>query len=484
MPNGISDLSKQNERKRITVFCNRYLGFTLLASGGVLEDLIDHFDVTIITAPSAISSIESATGNRCSVIPYKPKSRQDNIFSAISDIFAMTYARYGTRKNLTGQLHRKAHLDLARKKGFIRYLRKSFIVFIAAMAENSKPLRQFLSFLFYRLAPKIELISLLRQTDPALCIATTTGLGEDGIFFAASRALDISDLALIQSWDRTASKGYPPLHPDHCIVWNEAMADEAEYFLDMPRERIYTCGAPPWDKYLSDHAPLNEADKINFFKKWNLDISRKLIFIALNGPATHTENLRLMRTIANAKGQFENVQFLFRSHPAYLTDAKKSGEISALFEKFQNSCLHLMTPIVKNPESKDYIVTDDDRIFMHQMFKACDLTISIMSTWMIESSIFDKPNICIEYGRYMTELYDFDLSEYKAEHIQRIYNYDAVYRVRSPEELIATISNVLQNPAEKQKQRRILSDGETGPHKGASRQAFLSKILEITNNKL
>ncbi len=476
----------QTVKKKITVFCNRYLGFTLLASGGVLEDLIDHFDVTIITAPSAVSSIAKASRNKCSIIPYPSEAagKQNPIFNAISDIFAMTYAKSGSRRNLTGELHRKAHLQLAKKKSAVHYIRKSFIVSIAALAENSRLLRYILSALFYSLAPKSELINLLRATKPSLCIATTTGLGEDGVFFAACHALDVSSLALIQSWDRTASKGYPPQHPDHCIVWNNAMAQEAENFLNVPKDHIYVCGAPPWDKYLSDHENLSDTDKNIFFRKWNLDISKKLVFIALNGPATHSENLRLMNTIfeATKTGQVSNTQFLFRMHPSYLVDAKKSEDINTAFSQFQNKDLHLMTPIVENPDNKDYIVTDDDRIFMHNMFKACDATISIMSTWMIESSIFDKPNICIEYGRYVTELYDFDLSEYKAEHIQRIYNYDAVYRVRSPEQMIDTINKVLGNPSEKQEQRGILSDIEGGPYKGVSRQAFLAKILEITNN--
>jgi len=116
---------------------------------------------------------------------------------------------------------------------------------------------------------------------------------------------------------------------------------------------------------------------------------------------------------------------------------------------------------------------------MRQMFRACDVTVSIMSTWMIESSIFDKPNICIEYGRYQTELYDFDLSEYLAEHIVRIYAYDAVYRVRSPQQMIESISRALAHPEEKSEARQRLAAAETGPNKGHARAAFLHNLLKI-----
>jgi hypothetical protein len=317
-----------------------------------------------------------------------------------------------------------------------------------------------------------------------LCLATTAGLGKDGVFFAASYKAGIPSLALIQSWDRTASKGYPASHPDHCIVWNAPMAKEAEIFLEIPSDRIYVEGAPPWDEYASDHENLASAAKVEFCKKWNLNPDKKLVFVALNGPATHGENLRLIHDLGNAliSGRIENAQIMFRSHPAYLVDRAGTGALERAFAELQNPDLHMMNPIVSDPLNKDYVVTAEDRRFMHDMFRACDVTVSIMSTWMIESAIFDKPNICIEYGRYTTQLYDFDLSEYQAEHIVRIFDYEAVHRVGSPEMMIETIGDVLRNPAILRDNRRNLADVETGPNKGSARGAFLRRIQKITES--
>ncbi len=472
-----------SEKKKIVVFCNKYLGFTLLASGGVLKDLIDGFDVTIITTESSKEGIVRAMGGiyRVETYDFKISGPRAYLFNVIGDVLGMTYARDGVRRNLTGVLHRKAHIKLSEKKGVGAYIRKRIIVFCSEIAEKFKPIRVLLGGAFYYLCPKQSFVDRLKSINPSLCITTTAGLGDDGVFLAAAKLCGIPTLALIQSWDRTASKGYPAQQPDHCIVWNDAMKYEAVTFLEIDKNRVYVEGAPPWDKYLSLSSPLDGLQRSDFFKKWNLNPDKKTVFVAINGPSTHHENIKLIQDIcdANLKGYLPDTQVLFRIHPAYLPDHKSMEEIETVFNKLKNDDMHLMRPIVANLEIKNYVVTEDDRIFMHNMFRACDLTVSIMSTWMIESSIFDKPNICIEYGRYKTELYDFDLSEYLAEHIVRIYNYGAVYRVRSPHGLIRQIVTVLKNPSERRSARARLVKWETGPNKGNSRQAFFNKILNI-----
>ena len=43
----------------------------------------------------------------------------------------------------------------------------------------------------------------------------------------------------------------------------------------------------------------------------------------------------------------------------------------------------------------------------------CDVSLSQLSSQMIEASIFDKPSINIAYGRYRDEMYDFGMAELK-----------------------------------------------------------------------
>lgn len=463
-------------KKPVVIYCNNYLGFTLLSSGGVLEDMAAQYDVTILTVPATEKSVRAVVGDECRVVAIESRGG-GFVYGLISDILAMTYATKDGRRNLTGALHRKAHLKLVQGRSFAERMKKRFIVCASELAEKCRVTRKTLNVLFGMLSPKGEFLPALRDVKPVLCVATTAGLGKDGVFFAAANALNIPTLALIQSWDRTASKGYPAHHPDYCIVWNEPMAKEADMFLEIPRERVFVEGAPPWDEYLNEHGPLAAAEKEAFFRKWNLDLDKKLVFVALNGPATHGENARLIRDLC--KANLQNMQVMFRSHPAYLIEPEKTQELVKVFAEFGVQNMHLMHPIVRDPSNKDYVVTEEDRKFMHDMFRACDVTVSIMSTWMIESSIFDKPNICIEYGRYITQLYDFDLSEYKAEHITRIFDYEAVHRVRSPEEMIATLQNIFKNPRELRANRVRLADLETGPHKGHARAAFAARISKI-----
>ena len=469
--------------KKILIFCNNYLGFTLLSAGGVLADLTANFDVTILTASGVEASVGAVAGPKCRVLSYDFKILKPSaLHTWVSDSLNMTYAARKGRRNVTGGLQRKGHLQSANKKNPIDMLKKLAVVGLSKLAENSWLTRRFLNFLFKATAPTQDLLEIIKSVDPHLCVATTAGVMKDGMFFAASRKLGIPSLALIQSWDRTASKGYPAHHPDHCIVWNKAMAQEADIFLEIDPKRIYVEGSPPWDNYNAASGPLETSAKNSFLKTWNLDPSKKIVFIAINGMATHGENIQLIRDLCEAhkRGEMPNVQMMFRTHPAYLVDIPARNELEAAFQEYGNDDIHLMHPIVADPSNKDYVVTEEDRIFMHNMFRACDVTVSIMSTWMIESAIFDKPNICIEFGLYKTKLFTIDLSEYKAEHIRRIFSYDAVYRTRSSAELIQAINHALKNPAELRAQRLRLADIETGPNKGNARAAFLSRIQKIT----
>lgn len=472
-------------KKKILIYCNNYLGFTLLNVGGVLSDLITHFDVTILTSPSAQKTIVSATDGQCQVIGHAPTAGpvQTAMYGFISDILGMGYAEAAGRRNLTGPLHRTAHIQRAKGKPFFERYKTYLVVGLSQCAEKFKFFRKLLNRIFFLVAPKHEFMEVLATMSPTLCVATTAGLGRDGVFFAASHQAGIPCLALIQSWDRTASKGYPANHPDYCIVWNEAMRFEASAFLEIPQERVYVEGAPPWDNYLAAPSALPLEEKIAFFQQWKLHPEKKLVFVALNGGSTHPENIRMIRDLAaaTARGELAGVQIMFRTHPAYLVEPERTRELEQVFAELKNPDLHLMHPIVADPSNKDYIVTAEDRQFMHDMFRACDATVAIMSTWMIESAIFDKPNICIEYGRYTTQLYDFDLSEYKAEHIARVFAYGAVHRVNDRTKLAATINEVLSKPYARRVQRAQLVEGETGPHKGNARAAFLQRILAITD---
>ncbi len=68
-------------------------------------------------------------------------------------------------------------------------------------------------------------------------------------YIYAARKLGIPTVGYLNSWDNLTSKGTVHVLPDVFIVWNEALATEAEQIHLIPREIIRVTGAPHLDHF-------------------------------------------------------------------------------------------------------------------------------------------------------------------------------------------------------------------------------------------
>lgn len=102
------------------------------------------------------------------------------------------------------------------------------------------------------LPPSRMIVQLLRSVDPDVVLVSPAVWPKDTVeadYIRASKHLGIPTVGYINSWDNLTSKGTLPVLPDLLLVWNEALASEAETLHDVPREKIRATGAPHLDHF-------------------------------------------------------------------------------------------------------------------------------------------------------------------------------------------------------------------------------------------
>ncbi len=94
--------------------------------------------------------------------------------------------------------------------------------------------------------------SLIHELAPDVVLVSPTVWPKNPVeadYIHAARRLGIPTVGYLNSWDNLTSKGTVHVLPDVFIVWNEALATEAEQIHLIPRKVIRVTGAPHLDHF-------------------------------------------------------------------------------------------------------------------------------------------------------------------------------------------------------------------------------------------
>lgn len=475
------------KRNKILIFCYRFYDFRLWLMTGLLESLAKNHDVSVLCPDNLTETLKQHLSDNVRVLSYRDNdvrftSRiREKIHGFCVHVFSMTYASKGSHINRSAAFHRGAFLKKAREGGMRELLPRLIIVWLSRIASFLPPLRWLVAWTYKITKPENPFGGILQDIKPDMAIAATFGQEQDGIFLLETREHRVKSLVAIQSWDKTSSKGYPFLFVDNMIVWNEPSRQEAIDFLHFKHGQVWAEGSPVWDNFFSKDYIFSRAELL---QEMGLKDGLKTIFVALNSWSYHEGNKNLIALLADSlrNQKFDTpVQILIRQHPSYDGEKKKRDDLEKFIADFRSvPGLHFSKPETMYGE-KTFLYNDSDSRLQASCFAHCDVTLSSVSTFMIESAIFNRPAINVEYGRWVNDMYDFDITDYKAEHILRIYDYGATYRAFNPEQLIELINRALKNPDERRNERVRLVEHEAGINKGASGQAYLNRINSLLN---
>ncbi len=108
-----------------------------------------------------------------------------------------------------------------------------------------------------------QVSSLIRELAPDVVLVSPTVWPKNPVeadYIYAARKLGIPTIGYLNSWDNLTSKGTVHVLPDAFVVWNEALATEAEQIHLIPREIIRVTGAPHLDHFFELEPSLSRAE--------------------------------------------------------------------------------------------------------------------------------------------------------------------------------------------------------------------------------
>ena len=482
----------KHKKPIVMLFFYRFMEFRLFFQTGLLKKMKKKMKIVIVVPNESIKGVKKIVGKEIFVegstigkLTVLDEHKEKGFNSLISRILAFVY---GIKKNKISNITPKIHFEsikrIAKKKKSSSLILVYLIIFFATMASKSFILRKLLQKLYAISCRDKKLDIYFKKYKPNLIIVGSCGVAADGWVMLESKKNNVPVAVVLQTWDRTSSKGYPTVQPDYLLTWSHVTAREANIFLDIPKKNIFVEGAPIWDNFFSKKPPLSRE---KFCKINKLNHKKRIIVFAMNSLSYHESNLEVMNYLGESvksKSFAKDVQLFMRLHPSYISANEEKKAMEKIVRKLSKiPGIAINKPETENDQSGLLFTKFDQEIQISSFFH-CDLTISCVSTYMLESSIFDKPAINLMYGRWKTNLYDLDVSKVKVHHLKRIYDYDAIYQVYKLADLNEIINRILKNPHEKIKERKELIDSEIPFNRGNSGIHFCNRLFDIANNNI
>lgn len=299
----------------------------------------------------------------------------------------------------------------------------------------------------------------LAKYKPTALFATDIFEKVDAAFMAEAKRLKVPVIGMVRSWDNCWSKGLLRTIPDRVLVNNEIIKQEVVKLHDIKPETVEIVGLPQFDIFLK---PGTLKTKQDFFKEIGADPTKKLImFSPVGEPLSHTDWQILDMLQKNGQnGRIKSdFRILVRLHPGReMPLGKLEAGDKLIFDK----------PGMGLGKEVEFL--PDDSLRLANSLYHCDLLIWIATTLGIDSAVYDKPQIVVNFDGYEKLEYIDSVRRYHDEdHMKRMLASGGVKVVISEEGLIAAINEYFANPELDKEKREILVreqlykvDGDSG----------------------
>ncbi len=367
-------------------------------------------------------------------------------------------------------------------RALVKYGRNRFA---GAFLSRLMPARFLLRF-FDRFFSPIKLLNqYFDQYQPLAVFATDVFLAADVLFLQAAKARRILSIGMVRSWDNTTTKGLMRCLPDKLIVNNEIIKKEAVELHDFSAKNIFVSGLPQFDiGFLGKRTPRQE-----FFGKIGLNPKKRMILFAPAGQFLSDTDWQICEILKNGLDQKKipsDLQFLVRSHPMdpaplsqFQPDERFVIERPGTYFKVETRNLGVVSGrrvVAGDPvdlgqlNAKLTEMSLDDLNHLFDSLYHSEMLIQVNSTIGIDSLIFDKPDIMIEFDGWEKKNYLDSVERYHHEdHMQKFLKTGAIRIVRSQEELFEWINKYLEGPELDSGKRKIgagqqikFLDGQSG----------------------
>lgn len=278
----------------------------------------------------------------------------------------------------------------------------------------------------------------LEKYKPDLILTSTpgfTGIEAEAILLAKKRGL--KTVAVNFSWDNLFNNAKQIRKPDYLMAWNEPVKRSAHEVHHYPEDRVWVSGIMRFDHHFTkEFKTRDQSGREEFLKAKGLDPNLKTVLFTTVPPQTYPGQPDFLRRLIELRGLGvwkENFNILTRLHPR--DDFKN-------YERFVGQKNVHIEDAGKLREQKpgDLHKVEMDGGDLENLRKTLlysDLTVNFRSSLTLETCLYDLPTINLAYNNYA--------AYYQMDHYIPILESGAVRLVENEDQLIAAVSDYLQN---------------------------------------
>jgi len=284
--------------------------------------------------------------------------------------------------------------------------------------------------------------------------------------------LNIKTSTFIFSWDNLASKGRMLGEFDSHLVWSDLMKKELLHFYPKTKKQnILVVGTPQFEPYVIDNYAI---DKKEYFKKFALDIDKKLIcYSCADADIGRNDEVHIRGILSYIlQNSSKKLQLLVRTSPA--EDGKRFESLKNEFPEIRWNFPKWVLTRDNHVESwSQRLPSYEDVIDLKSVLSFADVNVNMLSTMSLDFMLFDKPVINTVFGSSNNGLYD-DQRFLNYVHYKYVIESKAVTIAKNEKELHEQLTEALEQPDLRMQYRKRLIDLEIG----ASLQGTSKRIVE------
>jgi hypothetical protein len=331
-------------------------------------------------------------------------------------------------------------------KNFIKSLVVKTLIFTHNSPKGLSKIRKKLEKLERKTKFYFDSFETLKKEKPEIIFCTNQRTMLAIAPLLAAKDLNIPTATFIFSWDNLP-KATKIIETDFYFVWSQHMKNELLYYYPyLKEEQIKITGTPQFELHYDKNKLFSKEE---FFKKYNLDLTKKYICFTGDDVTSSPDDPLYLRDTAiavqnlNLKGN--NIGIIFRKCPADFSN--RYDEITEMYKDVITTINPLWKPL--NDIWNAILPQKEDDLLLSSIAEYTEMVVNLGSSTVFDFIAHQKPCGYFRYNQKIKSNKEWDIFKcYQFVHFRSMPNENPVIWINNPNELEIIIEKAVTSNAQ------------------------------------
>ncbi len=315
---------------------------------------------------------------------------------------------------------------------------------------------------------------LLRLYNPSAIIISNP-IADEAVAVEYCRRRSVKTICALESWDNLTNRGALYCLPDHLLVWNTLIRDEAFKLHQYPASRVHVNGMAAFDLYAT---PQLYPDEPTWRRENNLPDNGPVIVYSMSSRSVYEDENVVVRVLCDARSAGKlphNAHIVIRFHPR-----------DAEFARCQFADMEGVTlqhPDLSFKHTNNDATMGGNPVMLGATMKYASVVINMFSTMCLDAMANDTPVVVVNFDPPGYPVAKSVTRFQRFAHVKKLMEYDAVWVADDPDQLIQGIQTFLKHPDHHLQQRIKCIHDHTGGLLGRSAETTVRTLDQIINGQ-